>query len=117
MHEGDPKGLNALLAGHKMKNPLLISLERKTRKLGGRIRRLPWKEFLREQYPARLGFEHHAGFGPKSDDTGASRRAKTRCNRRIPFAPAHSARVIRVRYGSWQVCSFPNSLDTLRRSS
>ena len=54
VHEGDLKGLNALLAEHKVKHPLLVSLEREPRKLGGRIRALPWQEFLRELWSGAL---------------------------------------------------------------
>ena len=48
VHDGDLKGLNALLAEHKVKHPLLISLEREPRRLGARIRALPWQAFLRD---------------------------------------------------------------------
>jgi len=48
VHEGDLKGLNALLAEHKVKHPLLISLEREPRRLGARIRALPWQAFVRD---------------------------------------------------------------------
>lgn len=55
VHEGDLKGLNALLAEHKVKHPLLISLEREPRKLGGRIHALPWRHFLRDLWSGALG--------------------------------------------------------------
>ncbi|MEI8188731.1 MAG: DUF4143 domain-containing protein [candidate division NC10 bacterium] len=55
VHEGDIKGLNALLAEHKVKHPLLISLEREPRTLGGRVRALPWQEFLRKLWDGALG--------------------------------------------------------------
>jgi len=48
VHEGDLKGLNALLAEHKVKHPLLISLEREPHRLGARIRALPWQAFVRD---------------------------------------------------------------------
>jgi hypothetical protein len=48
VHEGDLKGLNALLAEHKVKHPFVISLEREPRRLDARIRALPWPEFLRD---------------------------------------------------------------------
>ena len=55
VHEGDLKGLNALLAEHRVKQPLLISLEREPRRLGARIRALPWQEFLRDLWSGVLG--------------------------------------------------------------
>jgi len=55
VHEGDIRGLNALLAEHKVKHPLLISLEREPRRLGARIRALPWQEFLRDLWSGAFG--------------------------------------------------------------
>lgn len=55
VHEGDLRGLNTLLAEHKVKHPLLISLEREPRRLGARIRALPWQHFLRELWSGALG--------------------------------------------------------------
>jgi uncharacterized protein len=55
VHEGDLKGLSALLADHKVKHPLLVSLEREPRRLAGKIRALPWQEFLRELWSGSLG--------------------------------------------------------------
>ena len=55
VHDGGIKGLNALLAEHKVKHPLLISLEREPRTLGGRVRALPWQEFLRTLWDGALG--------------------------------------------------------------
>jgi predicted AAA+ superfamily ATPase len=52
---GFRKGLNALLAEHKVKHPLLISLEREPRRLGARIRALPWQEFLRDLWSGAFG--------------------------------------------------------------
>ena len=54
-HEGDIRGLNALLAEHKVRRPLLISLEREPRKLGAQVRAVPWQEFLRELWSGKLG--------------------------------------------------------------
>ena len=54
-HEGDLKGLTALLADHKVKHPLLISLEREPRKMGSKVRALPWEVFLRELWSGALG--------------------------------------------------------------
>ena len=54
-HDDDLKGLNALLAEHKAKHPLLISLAREPRKLGARIRALPWRNFLRDRWSGTLG--------------------------------------------------------------
>jgi hypothetical protein len=55
VREGDLKGLNALPAEHKVKHPLLVSLEREPRRVGDRIRALPWQEFLRELWSGALG--------------------------------------------------------------
>ena len=55
VHEGDLKGLNALLAEHKVTHPLLISLEREPRRLGAKIRALPWRVFLQELWSGALG--------------------------------------------------------------
>lgn len=55
VHEGDLKGLNALLAEHTVKHPLLVSLEREPRRLAGKIRVLPWQEFLRELWSGAIG--------------------------------------------------------------
>jgi predicted AAA+ superfamily ATPase len=55
VHEGDVKGLTALLADHKVKHPVLISLEREPRRVGAKIRALPWELFLRELWAGRLG--------------------------------------------------------------
>ncbi len=55
VHDGDLKGLKALLAEHKVKHPLVISLEREPRRLGVGIRALPWREFLRELWSGELG--------------------------------------------------------------
>ena len=55
VHEGDLKGLTALLTDHKVKHPLLISLEREPRKIGAKIRALPWEVFLRELWAGALG--------------------------------------------------------------
>jgi predicted AAA+ superfamily ATPase len=55
VHEGDLKGLNALLAEHKVKHPLLVSLEREPRRLTGKVRALPWQEFLRDLWSGALG--------------------------------------------------------------
>jgi len=55
VHEGDLRGLSALIAEHKVKHPLLISLEREPRRLGARIRALPWQHFLRELWSGGLG--------------------------------------------------------------
>lgn len=54
-HEGDLKGLTALLTDHKVKHPLLISLEREPRKIGAKVRALPWEVFLRELWSGALG--------------------------------------------------------------
>jgi predicted AAA+ superfamily ATPase len=54
-HEGDLKGLTALLTDHKVKHPLLISLEREPRKIGAKVRGLPWEVFLRELWSGALG--------------------------------------------------------------
>ena len=54
-HEGDLKGLTALLTDHKVKHPLLISLEREPRKIGAKVRALPWEVFLRELWSGGLG--------------------------------------------------------------
>lgn len=55
VHEGDLKGLAALLADQKVKHPLLISLEREPRKMGAKVRALPWEVFLRELWSGALG--------------------------------------------------------------
>jgi len=55
VHEGDLKGLTALLTEHKVKHPLLISLEREPRKIGAKVRALPWEVFLRELWSGGLG--------------------------------------------------------------
>lgn len=55
VHEGDLKGLTALLTEHKVKHPLLISLEREPRKIGAKVRALPWEVFLRELWSGALG--------------------------------------------------------------
>ncbi|MBI4536597.1 MAG: ATP-binding protein [candidate division NC10 bacterium] len=55
VHKADLKGLNALLAEHKPKHALLISLEREPRKLGRAVRALPWEHFLRELWSGTLG--------------------------------------------------------------
>lgn len=55
VHEGDLKGLTALLTEHKVKHPLLISLEREPRKFGAKVRALPWEVFLRELWSGALG--------------------------------------------------------------
>jgi predicted AAA+ superfamily ATPase len=54
-HEGDLKGLTALLTEHKVRHPLLISLEREPRKMGAKVRALPWEIFLRELWSGALG--------------------------------------------------------------
>ncbi len=54
VHEGDLKGLNALLAEHAVKHPLLISLEREPRRLGTWIRALPWQAFVRDLWSGAL---------------------------------------------------------------
>jgi len=55
VHEGDLKGLTALLTEHKVRHPLLISLEREPRKMGAKVRALPWEIFLRELWSGALG--------------------------------------------------------------
>ncbi len=55
VHEGDLKGLTALLSEHKVKHPVLISLEREPRKIGAKVRALPWEIFLRELWSGALG--------------------------------------------------------------
>jgi hypothetical protein len=55
VHEGDLKGLTALLADQKVKHPLLISLEREPRKIGVKVRALPWEVFLCELWSGALG--------------------------------------------------------------
>ncbi|MBI4572727.1 MAG: ATP-binding protein [candidate division NC10 bacterium] len=55
VHEGDLKGLTALLTDHKVKHPLLLSLEREPRKIGAKVRALPWAVFLRELWSGGLG--------------------------------------------------------------
>ncbi len=55
VHEGDLRGLNALLAEHKVRHPLLISLEREPRRMGAKVRALPWQHFLRELWSGTLG--------------------------------------------------------------
>ena len=54
VHEGDIRGLNALLAEHKVKHALLISLEREPRRLGASIRALPWQAFVRDLWSGAL---------------------------------------------------------------
>ncbi|MBI4734579.1 MAG: hypothetical protein HY766_00730 [candidate division NC10 bacterium] len=51
----DDKGLTALLSEHKVKHPLLISLERESRKIRAKVRALPWDVFLRELWSGALG--------------------------------------------------------------
>ena len=53
VHEGDLKGLTALLTEQKVKHPLLISLEREPRKMGAKVRALPWEIFLRDRVDCR----------------------------------------------------------------
>jgi hypothetical protein len=56
VHEVDLKGLTALLHDQKVKHPLLISLEREPRKMGAKVRALPWEVFLRELWSGALGY-------------------------------------------------------------
>jgi predicted AAA+ superfamily ATPase len=55
VHEGDIRGMNALLAEHRAKHALLLSLEREPRKLGAQVRALPWQQFLRELWGGTYG--------------------------------------------------------------
>jgi hypothetical protein len=38
-----------------VKHPVLISLEREPRKMGAKVRALPWEVFLRELWSGALG--------------------------------------------------------------
>jgi hypothetical protein len=55
VHEGDLKGLNALLQEHKPRRAVLVSLEAERRKITPAIEVLPWKKFIEELWSGRLG--------------------------------------------------------------
>ena len=55
VHEGDLKGLNALLDEHKPRRAVLVSLEAERRKITPAIEVLPWKRFIEELWSGRLG--------------------------------------------------------------
>jgi predicted AAA+ superfamily ATPase len=53
-HEGDLKGLNALLDEHKPRRAVLVSLESERRKITPAIEVLPWKRFIEELWSGHL---------------------------------------------------------------
>jgi predicted AAA+ superfamily ATPase len=46
VHEGDLRGLNALLEDGPVKKAIIVSLEKEPRRIAGKIDVLPWQEFL-----------------------------------------------------------------------
>jgi predicted AAA+ superfamily ATPase len=46
VHEGDLGGLRALLASHRVKHAMVVSLEREPRNLDRGIEVLPWRQFV-----------------------------------------------------------------------
>jgi len=55
VHEGDLKGLRALLDEHRVRRALLVALEEEPRKIDRRMEVLPWKRFLDDLWSGRLG--------------------------------------------------------------
>jgi len=55
VHEGDTKGLHALLGERRVKHPVIVSLEKEPRKIERGIRVLPWRLFLEELWSGNMG--------------------------------------------------------------
>jgi predicted AAA+ superfamily ATPase len=54
VHEGDLRGLRALLSSHTVDRAVLVCLETATRRLDSRILVLPWQAFLEELWGGNL---------------------------------------------------------------
>jgi uncharacterized protein len=55
VHDGDLGGLRALLEEHRVKRPVVVSLEREPRLVPPGIQILPWEHFLRQLWDGDLG--------------------------------------------------------------
>ena len=55
VHEGDLRGLRALLEERRVKHPVVVSLEAQPRIMDKRIEILPWKMFLERLWNGDLG--------------------------------------------------------------
>lgn len=55
VHEGDMRGLTALLGEHKIRRSLIVSLEKETRKIHPSITVFPWQIFLQQLWSGDLG--------------------------------------------------------------
>ncbi len=55
VHEGDLRGLRALLEERRVKHPVVVSLEAQPRIMDRRIQILPWKTFLERLWNGDLG--------------------------------------------------------------
>ena len=55
VHEGDLRGLRALLEERRVKHPVVVSLEAQPRTMDKRIQILPWKMFLERLWNGDLG--------------------------------------------------------------
>ncbi len=55
VHEGDLRGLNALLGEHKVKRAIVVCQEREPRRLAPNLEVVPWTDFLRTLWAGDLG--------------------------------------------------------------
>ena len=55
VHEGDLRGLRALLEERRVKHPVVVSLEAQPRIMDKRIHILPWKMFLERLWDGHFG--------------------------------------------------------------
>lgn len=55
VHEGDIRGLKALLSEHKVRRSLVVSLDERPRRIHPSITVVPWRRFLEELWGGELG--------------------------------------------------------------
>ena len=55
VHEGDLRGLKALLSERRVKRAIIVSMESQRRRLQDAVEVLPWREFLGELWSGALG--------------------------------------------------------------
>jgi predicted AAA+ superfamily ATPase len=55
VHEGDIRGLAALVEEHRVRHAIVVALERQPRTVARQIEVLPWREFLGRLWNGELG--------------------------------------------------------------